>query len=275
MAITAQDINKLRQSTGSGMMDCKAALTEADGDFEKAIDILRKKGQKVASKRADRDTAEGCVIAKTTADSKRGVVVMLNCETDFVAVNAEFVALTNSIVDVALASNAQTIEEVLTKDINGLPVSERIVEMVGKIGEKIQIGAFEMVNAEQVFTYIHPGNKLASLIALNKNSASFLNLGKDLTMQTAAMAPVAIAEENINPEILVKEKEIAMDLARNEGKAEAMLEKIALGRVSKFIKESTLLNQEFIKDSKLTVAQHIATIDKDIKVVAMKRVALG
>ena len=275
MAITAQDINKLRQSTGSGMMDCKAALTEADGDFEKAIDILRKKGQKVASKRADRDTAEGCVIAKTTADSKRGVVVMLNCETDFVAVNAEFVALTNSIVDVALASNAQTTEEVLTKDINGLPVSERIVEMVGKIGEKIQIGAFEMVNAEQVFTYIHPGNKLASLIAFNKKSDSFLNLGKDLTMQAAAMAPVAIAEEDINPEILAKEKEIAMDLARNEGKAEAMLEKIALGRVSKFIKESTLLNQEFIKDSKLTVAQHIATIDKDIKVVAMKRVALG
>ena len=275
MAITAQDINKLRQITGSGMMDCKAALTEAEGDFDKAIDILRKKGQKVASKRADRDTAEGCIIAKTTGDAKRGVVVMLNCETDFVAVNAEFVALTNSIVDVALASNAQTAEEVLTKDINGLPVSERIVEMVGKIGEKIQIGAYEMVNAEQVFTYIHPGNKLASLVAINKNSASFVELGKDLTMQTAAMAPVAIAEEDINPEILVKEKEIAMDLARNEGKAEAMLEKIAMGRVSKFIKESTLLNQEFIKDSKSTVAQHIATIDKDIKVVAMKRVALG
>lgn len=275
MAITAQEINKLRQTTGSGMMDCKAALMEANGDFDQAIDILRKKGQKVASKRADRDAAEGCVIARTTADAKRGVVVMLNCETDFVAVNAEFVALTNAIVDAALTSNAQTTEELLTKDINGLPASERIVEMVGKIGEKIQIGAYEIVNAEQIFTYIHPGNRLASLVAINKNSDAFAELGKDLTMQTAAMAPVAIAESDINPEILVKEKEIAMDLARNEGKAEAMLEKIALGRVSKFIKESTLLNQEFIKDSKQTVAQHIASVDKDIKVVAMKRIALG
>ena len=275
MAITAQDVNKLRQTTGAGMMDCKNALVEANGDFEVAIDILRKKGQKVANKRADRDTAEGAVIAKTNENGTKGVVVMLNCETDFVAKNDEYVSFTNAIADAALNNQVNTTEELLNQTINGLPISEKINEMVGKIGEKIQIGAFEVIEAAQVFSYIHPGNRLASLIGISKNSPSFEEMGKNLTMQIAAMAPISINENDINPEILQKEKEIAMDLARNEGKAENMLEKIAMGRVNKFVKESSLVNQEYIKDGKLTVAQYIASIDKDINVTALKRVIVG
>lgn len=275
MAITAQDVNKLRQTTGAGMMDCKNALVEANGDFDTAIDILRKKGQKVANKRADRDTAEGAVIAKTNENATKGVVVMLNCETDFVAKNDEYVAFTTAVADAALNSNVKTTEDLMNQTIDGLAISDKINEMVGKIGEKIQIGSFEVIEAAQVFAYIHPGNRLASLIGITKNSADFVEMGKNLTMQIAAMAPVSIDESDINPEILQKEKEIAMDLARNEGKAEAMLEKIAMGRVSKFVKESTLLNQEFIKDNKLNVAQYISSVDKDIKVVAIKRVAVG
>ncbi|MEI7597090.1 MAG: translation elongation factor Ts [Bacteroidota bacterium] len=275
MAITAQDVNKLRQTTGAGMMDCKNALVEANGDFEVAIDILRKKGQKVANKRADRDTAEGAVIAKTNENSTKGVVVMLNCETDFVAKNDEYVRFTTAIADAAIDSNVTTIDDLLNVTIGGLPISEKINEMVGKIGEKLQIGAFHVIESAQVFAYIHPGNRLASLIGISKNSSNYEEMGKNLTMQIAAMAPVSIDESDINPEILVKEKEIAMDLARNEGKPENMLEKIAMGRVSKFIKESTLLNQEFIKDGKMTVAQYISSIDKDINVTSINRVAVG
>lgn len=273
MAITAQDINKLRQMTGAGMMDCKQALTEAEGNFEQAIDILRKKGQKVANKRADKDATEGAVIAKTSADGKKGAIIMINCETDFVGKNEDFVNFAFSTIEAGIASSATTVEELKSVDVNGLPVTERLHEIIGKINEKIEITVFEKVEGESVFAYIHPGNRLASIVAFNKVVAE--EVGKNITMQIAAMSPVANEEADVPASVIEKEKEIAMELARNEGKAEAMLEKIAMGRVSKFLKESTLMNQEYIKDNKLNVRQYLQSIDKDLKVITFKRFQIG
>ena len=273
--ITAADVNKLRQQTGAGMMDCKNALTEANGDFEAAIDNLRKKGAKVAASRQDRDSNEGVVIAKTTADGKRGVVVEFNCETDFVAKNADFVAFANSIADLAIEKNPSTIEELVNLELNGEKLSEIIISQTGKIGEKVGVSKFETVTGEKVIAYIHGNYRLGVLVALSANPESADEVGKDVAMQIAAMNPVAIDKSDVDSKTIERELEIAKDVIRAEGKPEEMVEKIAAGKLNKFYKDSTLLNQEFVKDSSKSVAQFLNEVDKGLTVTAFKRVQLG
>lgn len=270
--ITAAEVNKLRKSTGAGMMDCKNALVEADGDFDKAVEILRKKGQKVAAKRADRESSEGAAIAKVNDNATKGVVISLNCETDFVAKNDDFVNLATELANIALGTNSK--EEFLQAQINGLSVSEKLIEQTGVIGEKIEIGAFEKVEAPFVGSYIHAGNKIATLVGLSdaKNGADVV--AKDVAMQAAAMAPIALDEDGVDQETIEKEIEIAKDQLRQEGKPEEMLDNIAKGKLKRFFKDNTLVNQAFIKDSKQSVAQYVKTLG-DVKVVDFKRVALG
>ncbi len=274
VTITASDVNKLRIQTGAGMMDCKKALMESEGDFEKAVDYLRKKGQKVAANRGDRDAKEGQVIAKVTADGKRGAIICLNCETDFVAINADFAGFAQSILDVAISQNPASLEALQDLTIDGLAIKDKIIDYVGKIGEKIELSKYEVVTAEKVVAYIHPGNKLATLIGFNKSDVSE-QIGKDVAMQAAAMAPVALDKDDVDASILEREIEIGKEQARAEGKPEEMLEKIAQGKLQKFYKESTLLNQEFIKDNKMNVAQYIKSADKDLVATGFKRVQLG
>jgi elongation factor Ts len=274
MAITAADVNKLRQMTGAGMMDCKKALTEADGDFDKAIEIIRKSGQAVANKRADRETTEGCVLAKVTADGKYGALVALCCETDFVAKNESFVKLTTSILDAILASKPATKEEVLQLKLADGTVSEVVTAQVGVIGEKLEIGAFEFLQSESVTAYIHPGNKLATLVGMNQAGID-AQVGRDVAMQVAAMAPVALNAEAVPQSVIDKELEIARDLARNEGKPENMLDKIAQGRLAKFFKESTLVEQEFVKDNKKTIKQYLDSVSKGLVATGFKRFTLN
>jgi elongation factor Ts len=274
MAVTAQEVNKLRQQTGAGMMDCKKALEENNGDFEQAIDYLRKKGAKVAANRGDRDSKEGVVLAKTTADGKRGVLIWINCETDFVAINADFIAFADSIATIALDKNAKTKEEILTLPYNNdITVGDKFMEQVGKIGEKIEIGFYEVITAEKVSAYIHPGNRVSVIVGFNKDVAD--EVGRNVAMQAAAMAPVALDKEGVTPEMLERELEIAREVIRAEGKPEDMVEKIAQGKIAKFYKESTLLNQEFIKDNKMTVAQYLQSVDKGLTATAFKRYALS
>lgn len=273
--ITAQDVNKLRTITGAGMMDCKKALTECDGDFEKAIDYLRKKGQKVAANRSDRDAKEGAVIAKVNADAKKGVVVMVNCETDFVAKNQEFVDFASTLTDIAIAKNCNTAEELKAAAYNSdITVADKIMEMVGKIGEKIDIGAFEVVSAEKVTPYIHHGNRLATLVGFTKSFADE-QVGKNVAMQVAAMNPIAVDKNSVDAATMERELEIAREQTRAEGKPEDMVEKIAQGKLNKFFKESTLVEQEFIVDSKKSVGQYLQEVDKDLTVTAFKRVSLS
>ena len=274
MAITAADVNKLRQITGAGMMDCKKALTEANGDFDAAIDILRKQGQKVAAKRADRDATEGLVFAKTTADGKRGVLVCVNCETDFVAKNADFTAMAERMTDIALEKGLDSVEalKAAAYDSNGLTIAEKLVEQTGVIGEKIDVSACEGLSAEFVYAYNHPGNKVASLVGLNK--PGFEGAAKDVAMQVAAMAPVALNKESVPQSVVDKEIEIGKELAIQEGKPAEMAEKIAQGRLGKFFKESTLLAQEFIKDNKMNVEQYLKSQDKDLTATGFKRHSL-
>lgn len=275
-SISAADVNKLRQITGAGMMDCKKALTEANGDFDKAIEILRKKGQKVAANRSDRSANEGYVLGLTRPDHKAGVLVALNCETDFVAKNAEFVGFATKVSNVALStmpSNVDALKEQKLDD--GRTISEHIIDMIGKIGEKIEIGFLGEVKGEYVYAYNHPGNRVASIVALNKNVPNSEEVAKNVAMQVAAMAPVAIDKNDVPQEIINKELEIAMEQLRQEGKPEDKLEMIAKGKLEKFFKENTLLNQEFIKDSKLTVAQYMNQVDNDLTVIAFQRYALG
>ena len=273
VTITASDVNKLRQQTGAGMMDCKKALTEANGDFEAAVDILRKKGQKVAANRADRDAAEGCVLAKVSADGKFGVVLSVNCETDFVAKNEGFIELTQNILDIALSNKSTTLDDLKTKSINGLSIADKLIEQTGVIGEKIEIGKFEVVEAAFVGSYIHAGNRLATLVAYNKVFDA--ESAKQVAMQVAAMSPIAIDEKSVPKEVIDREIEVGKDLAIQEGKAPDMAEKIAMGRLNKFYKESTLLNQEFIRDNKLTIKQFLNGIDKELTATGFKRVSLG
>ncbi|MEJ7780918.1 MAG: translation elongation factor Ts [Daejeonella sp.] len=273
--ITAADVNKLRQQTGAGMMDCKKALTEANGDFEAAIDNLRKKGAKVAASRQDRESNEGVVIAKTTADGKRGVVVEFNCETDFVAKNADFVAFANSIADLAIEKNPSSLEELLNLELNGEKLSDTIISQTGKIGEKVGVSKFETVTGEKVIAYIHGNYRLGVLVALSANPASADEVGKDVAMQIAAMNPVAIDKADVDSKTIERELEIAKDVIRAEGKPEEMVEKIAAGKLNKFYKDSTLLNQEFVKDSSKSVAQFLNEVDKGLTVTAFKRVQLG
>lgn len=274
--ITAAEVNKLRQQTGAGMMDCKKALTEANGDFEKAIDILREKGQKVAANRSDRDAKEGVVIAKVTADGKKGVITVLNCETDFVARNEDFIKLVDNFTNIALNGNFNTVAELKAATYEGaLSIEQKITEYVGKIGEKMEL-RYEKVTAEKVFAYNHPGNKLASIVGFNKATANNIaEIGKEISMQIAAMAPIAIDKSDVTQETLDREMAIAKEQARQEGKPENMLDKIALGKVNKFYKESTLLNQDFIKDAKKTVLQYLQDNDKELKVTGFKRIQLG
>ncbi len=273
--ITATEVNNLRKQTGAGMMDCKKALVEADGDFDKAIDILRKKGQKVASSRAGRDANEGVVIGKTSDDATKAAAIMLNCETDFVAKNQEMVDFAWAILNLAVEKNHKTLEELKAADMNGRTVEENITDMIGKTGEKLDLSVFEVVEGAKAFAYIHPGNRIASIAAFNKVVDGADQLGKDVVMQIAAMAPVAIDKDDVDPTIVEKEIEIGKDQARQEGKAEELLEKIALGKLNKFYRESTLLNQDSIIDNKKTVRQLLQAADKDLTVVAFRRLALA
>ena len=273
--ITAAEVSKLRQQTGAGMMDCKKALTEANGDFEAAVDYLRKKGAKVAASRQDRDSNEGVVIAKATADGKRGVVIELNCETDFVAKNSDFIALGNKLADLAIEKSPASLEELLALDLDGVKVSDVMLDNTGKIGEKISISKYETVTGEKVVPYIHGNYRLGVLVALNQAVDGVDEAGKDVAMQIAAMNPVAIDKDGVDATTIEREMEIAKDQIRAEGKPEAMVEKIAAGKLNKFYKDSTLLNQEFVKDPSKSVAQFLSTVEKGLTVTAFKRVALG
>lgn len=273
VTISAGDVNKLRQMTGAGMMDCKKALTEANGDFEAAVDILRKKGQKVAANRADRAAAEGCVLAKVSADKKFGVVLSLNCETDFVAKNEGFIALANGFIDLALSKKVKTNEEFASLDYNGMKVADKLIEQTGVIGEKIEIGSYEILEGENIGSYIHAGNRLAVIVAFNKTTDE--ETGKQVAMQVAAMNPIAVDEKSVPKDVVDREIEVGKELAIQEGKPAEMAEKIAMGRLNKFYKESTLLNQEFIRDNKLSIKQFLTSIDKDLTATAFKRVSLS
>ncbi|UZH54082.1 elongation factor Ts [Salinimicrobium tongyeongense] len=271
--ITAAEVNKLRKATGAGMMDCKKALVEAEGDYDKAIEVLRKKGQKVAANRADRESSEGAVIATVNEGSTRGVIVSLNCETDFVAKNESFIQLAQDFADLALNVNSK--EELLAKDYKGITVQEKLTEQTGVIGEKIEIGDFRTLEAPFVGSYIHAGNKIAVLTGLSEQTAGAEEIAKNVSMQAAAMNPVALNEEGVDQSIIEKEIEIAKDQLRQEGKPEGMLDNIAKGKIKRFFKDNTLVNQDYIKDSKMSVAEYVKSEDANLKVVAFERVALG
>jgi elongation factor Ts len=274
--ITAAEVNNLRKITGAGMMDCKKALIESEGDVEKAIDILRKKGQKIAAKRADKAASEGVVLAGTNKEANFAAIVMLNCETDFVAKNQDFIDFTNLVLALALDKTPKTLEELLALKLDGRTVEEHVSEQMGKIGESIKLGAYEIIEAPRVFSYIHPGNRLATILGLNMAEGDNIDkTGHELAMQVAAMSPIAVDKDDVPQAVLDKELEIGIEQARQEGKPEAMLEKIAMGKVSKFIKESTLLNQDFVRDTKKTVRQYVAESNKDLKVTGFHRVMLG
>lgn len=270
--ITAADVNKLRKQTGAGMMDCKNALVEADGDFEKAIDILRKKGQKVAAKRADRDATEGAVIAVTNSDNTKGIVVCVNCETDFVAKNESFVDLAKQIANVALATMPATLEDLKAQKFDDkLTIDEKLTEQTGVIGEKIDLSAYEKIEAPFIASYIHMGNKIGTIVALNEVAEE---AGRDVAMQAAAMNPVALDRESVSQDIIERELEIGRDQARQEGKPEEMVDKIAQGKLNKFYKENTLVDQQFIKDGNMTVASYLTSVKKGLKAIDFKRVSL-
>ncbi|WP_188649622.1 translation elongation factor Ts [Yeosuana aromativorans] len=271
--ITAAEVNKLRQTTGAGMMDCKKALVEAEGDFDKAIEILRKKGQKVAANRADRESTEGAAIAKVNDAKTVGVAIVLGCETDFVGKNESFVELANQLADLAFNYNSQ--DAFLAADFGGMTVADKLIEQTGVIGEKLQINAFEKIEAPFVGSYIHAGNKIATLVGLSANVDGAEVVAKDVAMQVAAMNPIALDQDGVDQSVIDKEIEIAKDQLRQEGKPEAMLDNIAKGKLNRFFKDNTLVNQDFIKDSKLSVANYVKSIGNDVKVVNFKRVALG
>ena len=275
-AITAQDINKLRQATGAGMMDCRKALTETNGDFEAAIDWLRKQGQKVAAKRSDREAKEGVVIAKTTVDNKTGFIITISSETDFVSKNADFVAFAQSIADAAVANNVKSIEELNEVKVGEAKVSDLINEKLASIGEKIGVARFERVEAPFVASYIHGAYRMGVLVGLNKEAA---DAGKDIAMQIAAMNPVAVDEASVPTEVVEREKAIVLDVIQQDpkmaGKPKEMLDRIAQGKLNSFFKEGTLTAQAFVKDSSKSVGDFLRSVDSDLKVVEFKRVALG
>ena len=273
--ITASAVNELRKATGAGMMDCKKALQETNGDMEQAIDYLRKKGAKVSANRADRDAAEGAVIAIASSDKKTGVVIRLNCETDFVAKNEEFVAFANAIANTALSHGISKIEDLMDKKIGDVSISEKILDYTGKIGEKIEVTVCELINGELVVPYIHAGNKIGVLVALSATGDHVEAAGKDVAMQIAAMSPVALNKDDVPQSIIDREIEIGKAQAAAEGKPEAMLEKIALGKLNKFYKDSTLLNQDFVKDSSKTISQMLNDVEKGLTVTQFKRIQLG
>jgi len=277
MAISASAVKELRQKTSAGMLDCKKALTESEGDFEKAIEFLRKKGQKMASKRAERDAKEGVVMALTSDDNKNGVVLRLGCETDFVAKNDDFVVLAKSFANEALKNLPDSLEALLALPYEDITIGEKVIEQTGVIGEKIEISKYEKLAAPdgQVVPYIHMGYRAGVIVALNMGDADFTEPGKNVAMQVAAMRPVALDKEGVDPSIIEKEIEIGKEQARAEGKPEAILEKIALGKLNKFYKENTLLNQQYVKDSKLTIASYLQGLNKDLTITDFKNIELG
>jgi elongation factor Ts len=274
--ISAADVNKLRQLTGAGMMDCKKALTDSNGDFDAAVDYLRKKGQKISAARADRDAKEGAVIAKTSADRKTGVIILLSCETDFVAKNEDFVAFANQVADLAIANKPADAEALKALSMDGITLAERLMDQVGKIGEKIDVTRYEIVEGDNVVPYIHGSNRLGVLVALTAapTETNFV-AGKDVAMQIAALNPLALDKGDVDASVVAREIEVAKEQVRAEGKPENMIEKIAEGKLGKFYKESTLLNQEFVKDSSKTIAQMLDGVEKGLTVKSFKRVALG
>lgn len=273
--ISATDVKNLREMTGAGMMDCKAALTEANGDVEKAIEILRLKGQKLSLKRADREAKEGVVYALVSKDNKRGVVVRLSSETDFVAKNEDFINIAKEFAQIALDTFPANLEELLNQKYQNITIGEKVAEQVGVIGEKIELADYQRIEAPQVVSYIHMGNKAAVILGLNKAEDKFKDAGRDVAMQVAAMKPVALNKEGVDASIIEKEIEIGKELARQEGKPEDMLEKIALGKLNKFFKENTLLAQAFVKDNSLSVEGYLKSIDKDLTVTDFKHIKLG
>lgn len=276
MNITAADVNKLRQMTGAGMMDCKKALTEAEGDFDKAVEVLRKAGQKVAAKRADNETNEGLVLIDVSDSGKSAKIIALACETEPVSKVEVFRTLAEDILQVGVKHHTKDVATLMTQPMtDGRSVEEAILELVGKIGEKIVITDFQHVEAEQVVSYSHSTGKLGVLVAFdNTQGTDVTEVGKDVAMQIAAMKPVGLDKDDVDPAIVQKEIEIGMEVARQEGKAEAMLEKIAMGKLGKFYKENTLLNQVFVKDNNLTIAQLLESTLKGLKITAFKRVQI-
>lgn len=274
MSFTTADVVKLRKSTGAGMMDCKNALTDANGDFDRAVEIIREKGKLVASKRADREASEGVVLAKVSSDNQFGAIVVVNCETDFVAKNENFVAFAASILDKALSEKTENIDSLKATQLDGRTIEAQLTEQTGVIGEKIELSYYNKISAETVISYIHPGNKLATLVGFNKPGVD-IHVAKDVAMQVAAMAPVAVDKDNVPAEVVAKELEIAKEKYRLEGKPEAKLEMIAQGAVNAWFKESTLLNQTYVKDGKISIREFLAQNDKSLTVTGFDRYNLN
>ena len=274
--ISAKDVNELRKKTGSGMMDCKKALVEAEGDFQKAIDILRKKGQKVSVARSNRKTSEGVVLYKLNSDESQASILSFTCETDFVAKNEDFQSLAQDIMEVAFENNFESIDEVLASEINGSTIDQLIVEMVGKIGEKIKILDFQIMSGEKIVPYIHAGSKLGVLVSLNNTAnTDYVTAGKDIAMQIAAMNPIALDRDQVDQSVVEKEIEIGKEQARKEGKPEQIIEKIAQGKLQKFFKENTLLSQSFVKDNSLTIKSYLATFSQELSIESFIRISIG
>jgi len=272
--ISSADVARLRKVTLAGMMDCKKALEESNGDFSKAIEIIRKKGQAVANKRADRDATEGVVLSKANIDGRTGAITVLNSETDFVANNAEFIALAGKILDLALVKKPENLDALKALPMENAKVGEKVTEFVGIIGEKLELAYYEKIEAAHVQAYVHPGNRLATLVGFSKAGVD-VQVYKDIAMQIAAMNPVAIDKEDVPANVIAQEIEIGKEQAKREGKPEEMLEKIAQGKLTKFYKDSTLLNQEFIKDNKMNIRQYLQSVDKQLTVTAFKRYTLN
>lgn len=278
--ITAADVNKLRQQTGAGMMDCRKALIESDGDFEKAIDYLRKKGAKIAAQRSDREAREGVVMARTSSDGTRGILILLSCETDFVAKNQEFIQFAETIAHAALQHHVKQLEELLQLQVDGSTLQNRILDQMAKIGEKIELTRFERIDAPGVVAYTHAGNRIGVLIGLNQAlNPAIEQAGRDVAMQVAAMNPIAVDRDQVPEEILQREKDIVWEQMKQDpkmqGKPENILAKIAEGKLEAFFKENTLLSQSFVKNHEQTVAQFLASVHPDLRVIGFKRVALG
>lgn len=275
VTISASDVNKLRQITGAGMMDCKKALTENNGDFDAAVDWLRKKGQKVSEKRADREANEGVVIAKVSEDGSYGAIFGLACETDFVAKNEDYIKFTESIIDLAMKNKPADKDALLALQMDGLSVSERIAEYVGKIGEKLEIPDYALITGTSVIAYNHSNGKVGVLVAMNQKDEASKNIGKDIAMQIAAMNPIAIDKNEVPEDVKNREMEIGREQARAEGKPENILDKIAMGKLEAYFRDNTLLNQKFVKDNSKTIAEVLKSVNKDLTVTAFKRIGLG
>ena len=271
MKITGSEVNKLRKTTGAGMMDCKKALVEAEGDFEKAVENLRKKGQKVAANRADRDSSEGAVLARVNESNTEGVVVSINCETDFVAKNESYLSMAKELAEIALKH--KTLESFLAADYKGMSIADKLTEQTGVIGEKIEIGDFKILKAPFVGSYIHAGNKIATLVGLSAKIDNAAEVAKNVAMQAAAMNPIALNEDGVDASIIEKEIEIAKDQLRQEGKPEEMLDNIAKGKIKRFFKDNTLVNQDFIKDSKVSVGNYVKSAG-DAEITGFARISL-